>query len=349
MGGAIADRLGVARVATWTLVARVVLMLVFGVVLVSGSSNIATLTGIAVFAGLIDALHMPALGGIGSLLGSTGEQADMQATFTSVRRMAQVAGGALGGALLGWAPLSVGPIAGALLLIAAVALWLLRRRASAAGLVIPAPERRLSVASMIREGLQAVWGEPMSRLALSLFGVANMSATAIILLGLPLKAVANHWAPWAYGLAAAALSAGYIVGGVLLKKRLIGLAGGANVRSAIRLLSLATVGLVGIAVTASPIVAGICAVVVGLFLSPAVGLLYATIYDLVPVEMRGRATSVVTLAIYVLIPVGQGAFSALAGPLSLVGAALALTAILGLALAVASKMVLPRLAAQPSG
>lgn len=328
LGGVIGDRLGVARVAIWTLIARLALMLTFAVTFYVGSPGVVVLALLAAGVGLADALHMPAMRGVAGLIAAKGEQMHVQSALSAVSNGAAVVGTAIGGILLGWVPGLVGSVAGALLIVAAVCLIALRRRAKhqlATG--SPAGATTSSMWSMLREGVATLLRDPVSRLALLLFALANFASTSPIFLGIPLKATENNWSPIVYGLACLGFSIGYMVGGTV-SARLEPPDSGVALPRAVGLMAPGVVALVILAFTTSPWVVGVTCFVFSLFFAPAVSLLRGVLQERTSPNAMGRVNSVVQFSIYSLIPVGHILFGALAS-VSLLFAGLVMAAILG--------------------
>ncbi len=330
LGGVVGDRLGVAKVAVWSLVARLLLMVVFAGLLIGRTPGVLALALLAAAVGVADAVHMPAMRGVAGLLAEAGEQSRVQSMMSVASNGAIIVGTVGGGVLLGLLPQSVGVIAAGLLASALVLLVLLRGRAGVR-LVVAAPVDGMSARQMIQETVSTLVRDPVSRFALLLLSLSNMAATAPLFLGIPLKSVAYHWSPVVYGLSSVGISIGYIVGGTWATRLRPSSDDMSPLRRPVLLMVPATAALVVLAVSTSPwLVAGAC-FLAGLFFAPTAGMLRGAIHERTPPSAMGRVNSAIQFAIYSLIPVGELLYGVMAG-VSLTMAGLVMTAALALVL-----------------
>ena len=308
LGGVVGDRYGLSRVGTLTLAVRAALMVAF-VVLLSRDALIAPwpLAVLAALVGLADALHMPAMGGMAGLLAPEGAQAAVQGLVTTVTRVSTVVATGIGGLLLAWARPSIGWAATLLLGAALVALLVLRRSPAGARLAVTdEDDEEGSTVAMLTAGLAQVRRDRVVVLTLVLFTLANLAATAPIILGMPLKSTEYGWSGPAYGLAYLGFAAGSAAGAIAAARY----AGRVtdNLVGALVLLTPGAGGLVLLALASSPWTAGLACFVTGLFLAPAAALMLGEVRERTPARRMGRVSSVVQLSIFALIPVGHVLF-----------------------------------------
>lgn len=332
LGGVVGDRLGVAKVAVWSLAARLLLMVVFAALLIGQTPGVLPLSLLAAAVGVADAVHMPAMRGVAGLLAEAGEHSRVQTLMSVASNGAIIAGTVGGGILLGLLPQLVGVIAAGLLVSALVFLVLLRRRAG--GRLGVTTSAGLSARQMVQETVSTLVRDPVSRFALLLLSLSNMAATAPLFLGIPLKSVAYHWSPIVYGLSSVGISVGYIVGGSWAARLRSSPSDDAAspLRRPVLLMVPATGALVVLAVSNSPWLVTSACFLAGLFFAPTAGMLRGAIHERTPPEAMGRVNSAIQLAIYSMIPVGELLYGVIAG-VSLTMAGLVMTAALVVVLA----------------
>lgn len=332
LGGVIGDRVGLARVATATLVARMVLVLGFTMLLMRPELiSLWALIAISAMAGLTDALHMPAIGGIAGLLASDGEQAGVQGAVSATTRTSAVIATAGGGLLIGWSLPSPGWAMTVLLVLSLLALVSTRRRAGRV-LEVSDDSHEDPPAHMLRSGLATVFGSPAIRLILLIFTLANFAATAPVSLGVALRGEEQQWAGASYGVVVAGFAVGSALGALSTAR--IARRVDSNLRAALLLLVPATVGLALLALADHPALATAACTLTGLALAPAAALLMGEIRERTDPKMMGRVSSVVMLAIFGLIPVGHLVLGAVGEWAGLKAAGLVMASILGLSLVV---------------
>lgn len=340
LGGVIGDRYGLSRVATLTLALRTVLMLAFVAMLhFEQLLAPAPLAALAALVGLADALHMPAMGGMAGLLAPEGAQAAVQGLVSTITRVSTVVATGLGGLLLGWNRPSIGWLAAAFLACALIALLALRRSPAGSVLaVVDTDENEGSMNHMLRAGLDQVRRDRIVVLVLILFTLANLAATAPIILGMPLKAAEYHWTGLAYGAAYLGFAAGSAVGAFTISKQASKVSN--NLYGALGLLLPGAAALAVLALAANPWAAGVACFVTGLFLAPAAALMLGEVRERTPGRLMGRVSSVVQFSIFALIPVGHLVFGWLVTQLDLRTAGLCMSG--GLLATVAIVAVLGR-------
>lgn len=302
LGGAAGDRFGLVRTAGATLAIRTGLFAVFVVMLASGSLSLWPLVAMSAAVGLVDALHMPAMGGVAGLLADVGEQASVQGSVSATTRVSGVAATTVGGVLLAWSLPSAGVVM-VVLSVVALMLLLVLRRSSPAVVAEQESGDAPGLVMLMREGLATVGRDRHIRLILVLFTLANLAATAPVMLGIPLKGAAYSWSAVSYGLAMVGFAAGSALGAVAIARW--GKSVSDNVAAAIVLLIPATVGLGALSLAREAWQASISVFFVGLALAPAAALLMGEVRERVPASHMGRVSSIVQLAIFGLIPVGH--------------------------------------------
>lgn len=332
MGGVIGDRIGLAKVATATLLARIGLVLAFTALLMRPDLvNLWTLVGISALAGLTDALHMPAIGGMAGLLADDGEQAAVQGAVSATTRSSAVAATATGGLLIGWSLPSPGWVMAGLLVISFVSLASARRHAGAA-LEVVQDSSDEPATHMLRSGIAAVFHDPAVRLILLIFTLANFAATAPVSLGVALRSEDLGWSAASYGVVVAAFAVGSAVGALCTSR--IARRVQNNLHAALWLLVPATAGLVLLALADTAPLAAMGCAVTGLALAPAAALMMGEVRERTDPTMMGRVSSVVMLAIFGLIPVGHILLGSIGQWQGLEAAGLVMAGILGFTLVV---------------
>lgn len=311
LGGAAGDRFGLVRTAGVTLAIRTGLFAAFVVMLATGSLSLWPLVAMSAAVGLIDALHMPAMGGMAGLLADVGEQASVQGSVSATTRVSGVAATTVGGVLLAWSLPSAG-VAMVVLSIAALVLLQMLRRSSPPPPVDESPgEASPGLVALMRDGLATVGRDKHIRLILVLFTLANLTATAPVMLGIPLKGAEYSWSAISYGLAMVGFALGSALGAVAVARW--GKSVRDNLAAAIALLIPAAVGLGALSLAREAWQASISVFVVGLALAPAAALMMGEVRERVPATHMGRVSSIVQLAIFGLIPLGHLLFGWMAG------------------------------------
>ncbi len=267
LGGALVDRVGVARAIRWTLTTRASLMAGWAVVLSSGlQTGPAVLLVAALLLGCVDGLHLPALE-TWPLTLTAGElprvQTSIYAAERTITRTAQVAAGVGAGELLArWGAAPSAWVAGALFV---VALMLFAGLSQAR----PEPEEDLAGGSEYaglwsgaRRGIAVIAGDRVLRRTVAAHSWVNLVTGGVVLTGLPLWISQNTWSARWFGATFASWGLGLLLGTVLLARFLpllrrtvlwglgsgvgTGLAMAAAVLTAKPWLTLAAVGVAGL-------------------------------------------------------------------------------------------------------
>lgn len=332
VGGAVADRLGLARVAQWTLAARVLLMGAYTVLLLTGQTSILWLALAAAAFAAADAFHDPAIRPMTTrLVANDGELGALNASVTAARRVMVMAATLAAGVLASHGA-AAGAAAMALVVVALLAMRIV---------VVQAPTVKDashpgegSVLEDVKAGVKYAGSTPQVLWPLILFAVANLVSTPGALLGIPLQGTANDWAGWSYGIVYALYAGGGLLGAVVFNRLAPRIE--LTLRNAGITLIPQAVGLVLLAVMGKwVVVAGAAAFMIGLSGTVTGILLITALQSVTPDEYQGRVMSLVGFSISALIPVGHLAYGAAAnGSLEWTGVAcgvlLAVVAVLAL-------------------
>lgn len=219
-GGGLADRLGARRVATWTMLGRVLVMAAWAAVVVSDTAPAYLAAAAAAAVGTIAGIHDPAVQAIPqSMVPKAGLEVTQNAQRVTVR-IVQAIGPMLGGLLAAWA--GMGPVvvtAAVIGLIPLAGLLAIRR------LPDTHPDDKTTTAAMAEDpqpdlsrwqktiaGWRWVIHHPAFRWTVPLQGVINMTTATIILAALPRQSRIYGWGPDVYGLASALFAGGLLLG-----------------------------------------------------------------------------------------------------------------------------------------
>lgn len=322
-GGALADRWGVWRTGRYTLAARVVLAVaaVPAFALLAGSEQIVALVLLALVLGLLDAIHEPAMDAAAGLMApGEDEQTSLTGMVGVVMQTAEVLAGPVVGLLLAW---WVGGPAAVAVVLVIVALVLFGRVSKGR------PEER--------DGAEGLWSDAIAGLGvarsvglmpiLGLLTVANSVATAPLVGALPVIARSHHWTAETFGFVAVAFALGAI-GGAYMATLLKGWSMPKKTFAALVALIPAAASLALFSVAGTPVLVFIAAAVMGVSCQFAGRLLFAQIRSRSPRRFLGRVMGLTQAAVYVGIPVGYGAYAALAAIFSPPIAGVTLAAVL---------------------
>lgn len=304
-GGALGDRWGLLRTARGTLVARIVLMLAFGLVAVPASPSGVLLACVAAAFGLVDALHSPALTGLSGVLIRGPAAVRAQGLMSGIGNTVEVVAGPAAGLLLVWRGDAVGWVGAALALVALLALPSAHHDAKAA-----VTGRQASVMVEVRDVLRAALKDPDMRAMLGVFAIANFCASPFVAAGVPLLAGMRGWSAPEYGVVMAAFAAGSVGGasGLALWGHRLAFPPRWSAAS-----MLPGAGLLAVvAIADSSVLAAIAIAGAGATFAAGAGALMGTIKAVTPPEEMGRVMSLVQVSVYSLIPAGLVCFGAVA-------------------------------------
>lgn len=304
-GGAKADKEGLVRVTSWTLTARLIILLVMSTLLTvtTGHTYVGVIVVVsAALFGLLDGLHLPAVDGMQRLLAEGRQLQQLRGRTQAVGLAVSTAATPLGAVLAASAWPSAAPaLAAGALVVAATSLRFGPRAER------PAARSDQTMSAAMLEGLAAAWGDPRLRRPLILLVAANLTTTAPILLGLPLKSAADHWSSWQLGVALGGWTLGSGLGAWQVSR----------VDEQIpfrRVLLLAGPGLFALAalsLSSSWLIVLITVMLCGASFSAAFVVTVTTLMTATAPELAGRMQSLVTLTAAAGVPVGYCAYAGL--------------------------------------
>lgn len=313
VGGAVADRLGVVRVATWTTAARATVLAGFAFLVAAGLTDAVTLVAIALVLGIIDSVHQPAVYGLVAVLAERGKQRSSQAMVVGITRTIGVGGSVAGGVLIGRSVDLPLVAASGCLVVAAVCAARVYRLLGSHG-DSAEDEEPASLWSMTLEGLRAVRGDSTVVAVLLLLTVSNFAATAPLSLGVAFMAKEYGWAGSEYGLVYAGFGVGQVLGSVVLvvlTRRGLVQEGRLGLGTGACLMLPASVCLVVLGMATSPSVAGPAIAGMGMFLASAGAVLMGFVRERTPSRLQGRINGLIGLSIQASIPLGMLLFGVL--------------------------------------
>lgn len=319
-GSGLADRVGLARAAVGTLWLR--LLLTAAIVVVAGADVLSTpaLLAVAVSLGMVDAVHMPAMRAVSGVLWRGRATVRAQGTITAIGRVAEVAAGPIVGITAAVAAPLPAVISALFLVIALVAMSRLLRSHRGSESTLGGgrhSQERLKVWAGVRQ----VMGIGSVRVMVLLMGIANAATVAPVVAGIPLYAAQRGWQGWQFGLVAALVAAGGVVGGVAVgrwgdrvsRPGMVG--GGLMVPCALGVaLLMASTGLV----------TAVAAAVIGVTSAAGAGLMYGQMLATAPPELQGRVSGVAQFSAFGLAPLGFLAFGAISSAAGLAWGGLAM-------------------------
>ena len=351
-GGATGDRAGFVRVATRTMVGRIIF---FAGVIAAFHYGLSWIIVVLCCAAMtvLDSFHFPSTSALGAKIAAV--EAISQKTMQARRFTWGKVGSALAGPIIGVLISRDPQIAAAPGLVAAVVVFVLLYVVAAA---LPkskdkpplrekaAPQNASpSLIGRIRPAVAASWAEVVdgwdvigsgsgNRLRLLVFAAANFLTVGPILLGVPLKSTLSTWSPVTSAVAFGGPIVGQAVGGVTVKwLHKIG-TGIDGLTLSIALLVPAAAGLVSLSATNIGWVVGAGGAVAGLFSAWSVITMNTDLYDSVPENYYGRIAAVADVAAMAPVFIGQALFGVAASGNQQVagvafGVALALVGLLG--------------------
>lgn len=331
IGGAFADRWGLALTANVTLAVRAVLMVLFALVLGSSEGPNGYLLALAsLLFGIADGLHVPALGGLVGVVAPGDFMRSAQAKATTGALVAQVVAAPAAGFLVASQGGVVGWVGFALLLVAAAVMLDLRRRLKGTEPVSSDGDGELhpgeSMRRAIRGGLEYAMGRWSVLSLLLVFLLTNLAATAPVAVGIPLRAREQGWPGELYGVATLGFALGSALGIFLMERR--DPKTDRALRTGLGLIAAGAVGSATLAVATHPLLACAGCFVMGVLFAPAAVLLRTELFRTTPTSHLGRVGGLLGFAIYGGIPVGFALYGWLASALSITSAGLIMTAAL---------------------
>lgn len=323
-GGALGDRWGLIRTARGTLVARILLMLVFAAAALPEHPSGLLLALTAAAFGLVDALHTPALTGLSGVLLRGPAVVRAQGAMGGIGNTVEVVAGPLAGALIAWRADSVGWL-GALL--AAAALLALPRPSEGGTETDRSEAAPRSVLHDVADVLRTALRSASLRTMLGVFAVANFAATPAVMAGVPLLAVDRGWNAQEYGIVMAGFALGSVAGAALLAWIGHRITHPARI-SALSLLPGA-VAIAAVGMSADHRLATVAVSVAGATFALGAGALMGTIKSHTPPQEMGRMMSLVHVSVYSLIPAGLVTYGAIAAAASAQTAQVVMALVMG--------------------
>lgn len=303
IGGVLADRLGLGQTAQWTLGARLIALGGLAVALADGSAGVLALACVAVALGIIDGIHIPAMVGLGGLIGQGPRMASLQGALNMWGEAGEVLAPVLAGWLLVGATVWLVP---AMLVPSLIALAMIQAIAHLGNHVPETEEPAVGVWQAWREGVRAAAGlGPILAFAC----LVNALTTGPILGGAPMLAAANDWGGSEYGLVVAAFSVGLGVGAAALARWGDGVKRPQPV--AVGLVIPGALVLGGFGFAHQWWAAAVIVLVCGAVFSPSIGLLMALIKTRTDPALMGRVMSLVQLGMLAGVPVSYAVLGSL--------------------------------------
>lgn len=332
------------------------IMAAAAVALACSEPGMALLVVVGVSFGVIDALHMPALGSLPPRMLTADQLPAGQGLIQVVQRVVWVAAAPLGGAVAVGGLLWVTAMNAALF---AVAFLVFRsvpadlqlaatriegrgedgdvrseRRHGIRGRWIGHREQaQMSSPGLLVEGLRFAWSDVVIRAVLMTVTVLNLVAAGTLNVGVAQLVQVRAWGAQGFGLVMAGFAAGAVAGALIVSAA-------RPARHPVRtglvwtLLGGIALGFTGVP-THLPLAIG-CAAALGVAVGPASALLLGTVQACCPADYLGRVMSLVGFSAVGLAPVSMVIFGQIADRIGvslafpLAGGALALTAVTAL-------------------
>lgn len=269
VGGSWADRFGSAAVAKWTLVARLIVLLSWWGLAMAGRGGQPELIVTAGLLGAISGLHQPAMLAYPTRLVPANGQGSSMVMERTIARLAQAAGGFVGGwATNHWgrgAPAMIGAVGLAVALVAVLSVWRAGHRSLISESLETEPEEPLGTLAL--EGVRWIAQHSLLRRTVAVQAAISALVASLLLVLLPLQARAEGWGARDYGIAFGAFGTGMLVGSLsalVLAEGKTGL----SPRVAICLAGAGSVSVAVLGVTSSAAAAATCSFIAGLALGP---------------------------------------------------------------------------------
>jgi predicted MFS family arabinose efflux permease len=314
-GGVFADRFDVRKLMIGSDVLRTaVCVAAAAAVLVWDRPSIVLLAGLALVFGAVDALFLPAAGAMRPRLLTPDQYAGAAVLATVVARLALVVGAPLGGYLLAYGGVKTALAVDAVTFaISVVSLVSVRPRPVAASAV---PASAESYWTSFRAGLGYVCRHPVIGPLVLVAFLTNAGAVGPLNVGAALLADRRGWGPQGIGFLLTGFGIGAAVGA-------LGLARLRFRRAGLVIAGFGAVqGLAVIAVALAPglFLAGTAMFVAGVLSGPMA--ILTTVVQQAETEdaYRGRVTSVLTLVVLGIVPLGLGLMGIAVGLLGVTGA-----------------------------
>jgi DHA3 family tetracycline resistance protein-like MFS transporter len=325
LGGALVDRLPKLPLMVGSDAIRAVVVAVIGLRVASGDVQVVHLVALGVIFGIVDAVFSPAYSAVVPELVPLADRPSANALSQLGRRLAGIAGPAIGAVLVAAggtaAAFGIDALTFVLSALVLVVPLIARRRIEHAARSEthdqpePRAAPRTSILDDVREGFRTVLALRWIALTIAIAGITNITLVGPLDAAAPLLVKRNFGGDVAVlGMIGSLIALGSVAGAVLLGSRLRlrhrgGLIYGPWVANALAIAAMGLpIGLVGLAIAA--FVIGLTETTLGLAWTSAV-------QDHVPDDRLGRVYSVDALGSYALIPIGlvvAGAASDAIGP-----------------------------------
>ncbi|MBW3086787.1 Enterobactin exporter EntS [Austwickia sp. TVS 96-490-7B] len=312
--GRLVDRWGARRVTLGSDAARAFIMAVAGIVLAISHPGLGLLLVVGALFGVIDALHMPALGSLPPRLLRPEKLAAGQGLVQTVQRAVSVVASPLGGVLV-----AIGGLVWILVMDVALfclAFFILRSVPEdtqstsvqfAAGDVRDGQGRAQSLKicssrQSVMEGWRFAWVDVVIRGVLVTVTAMNLVLAGALNVGVAQLSHYQSWGPQGFGLLMAAFAAGAVIGALLISALP---AAARPVRAGLVWTALGSATLGGIGCSTSQAAAIASTAALGITMGPASALLLGTVQARCPEVYLGRVMSLVGFSTVGLAPVSM--------------------------------------------
>jgi len=306
VGGAVADRFGIRRM----LITGDAVMLALSVFVVVAAAAAGVhpwlLIVVAVVSGVEAAFYLPASGVLPRLF-ATGDDLPRASAFNgTLGALARIAGPPCGALLVGAVALGgAAAVDGLTFVVVLLVLWRIRPPYE------PAPAAGKAAWSALRP-LGVAWRTPGLRAVLVTTGAIAGAVLPAVIYGPSLLARESGWGPRASGL----IEVGWLVGGIMVTAFIARLGSSRRIGRAVGIgLAMITAGLLGAALSVSPVVAFGCTVLLGIGVSVCTGHLWPAYLDATPMDQLGRYQSLLVFVQMATLLVATVLFTAIAGRL----------------------------------
>ncbi|WP_129660875.1 MFS transporter [Rothia uropygialis] len=298
-GGAVSDRFGPRPVALVSDAARLLTMLVFGILAITSSGSVPELIILALLFGLIDAFFLPAVGALPTRIVTQEHLAETQTIRSAVQRISTVAGPPLGGYLLSTFDFATAILANVALFTGSCTALYFTRELPQEKLDDKDPAE-VGLVQNAWQGLRYTLSAPGLRAMLVLITIAESAYTGPFTTGLTLLARESHWQASDAGMVLAFFGGGACISALGLTIFKADLNAG--------ILALASITAMGPAVAAIGLspnlgLAALCATVAGVFSGISATVLVALFLTQTDPSHAGRVMAALNLATLGAAPV----------------------------------------------
>ena len=339
VGGALIDRFGLARIATFSMSGRIVAVALWAWAVVKQDTPLWVFLILALVFGALDGVHRPAIANWPTSVAATeglenAQRAIMMWEKISVR-CAYIVSGVLGGIILSTLRPSTAIALAVVILVLALLVFLpLVHRVPSTPVELDEDEVRLLIRPV--HAMKVVQREPIIRRMLPVLGVYNALTAGLSIVAIPLKAQNDHWSAGVAFAAFAAWGLGLLIG--LFATPIWVKHTAHTLRTGLILAGLVACGIAAFGLVDNPYLAIVIIAVTGWCSGPIGTLCMAYIREFrVGREDAGALSSLEVLAVGGIEPLGYVAFATLSTAGNLTKACLGIAAgmllIIGWALA----------------